>query len=127
MGLIDLAKDDAKEITSDLDGFAVEITVTDKDGRTEVVNGTSARHNMDFDEAGVASSGAQAHCTIHEGILSDAGFTVRDSENLVSVKGWLVSFRNSAGQMIDYIVMEQIADETVGLIPMILGEYTPDE
>lgn len=128
MGVFDFARDDIKDITSDLDGFGIKIELFDRKNETshEVV-GTRSRHHLGIDEEGVMVSDTNAHISISEPVLLEAGVQVRDANNECRMLQFAAKFQDSNGIERWYVVREQFPDDAVGLIVMILGEAGGDE
>lgn len=116
-----LARRDARRILTEM-GFETEVTFTS--GETIVrVNALTPVHHLSFDTEGQAVNTKNAHITVSEEALLEAGFSTRNTEGEVYMRGVLVSFSDSTGEQKTYTVKENHADETLGVIMLILGSY----
>lgn len=124
-GLLQLAKRDAKKIVTS-GGFQESMSITTKDGNTTVsLTGFATKHHMSFDTDGLPSNTKNVHVTIDENILIANGYPVRNNKGEVALNLHRVSYPDSTGAVKNYIVTETFPDETLGLITLILGDYTP--
>ncbi|MBP1638973.1 MAG: hypothetical protein H6Q17_556 [Bacteroidetes bacterium] len=80
-------------------------------------------HHLSFDTDGAPVNSKQAHITVSEKILTDAGFTVRNSNNEVYLINAIVKFADFSGVEKSYTVKENFADDTLGVIFLMLGKY----
>jgi hypothetical protein len=125
MGLLDMARGDMERFTSDDSGFfASSATITSVDGETTLdVKGLHTKHHTSYDEEGRVISTKQASISISEKQFITAEFTVRNSKGEVSMKGCVIEVADSTTSAKKYIVRENFADEALGLIVLILGDY----
>ena len=125
MGIIEQAKLDVQDITSNLDGFGVTLTLTAPTSETIDVVGLHTKHHLSLDfETGRALNSTNAHCSFSETELIDLGFiSIRNSKGEVDLKGYKVDIKDSTGTLKNYVIKEWFPDETVGLIVCILGQY----
>jgi hypothetical protein len=122
MGILDLAKRDIEQITTNLDGFAVNMTfVTPDEQTTAEIKGTTAKHNLGFDTEGLPVSEINANVSVSEETFIKAGYPVRDGDNRVSLLNHRVTVKDSSGADNDFVVREQFPDETIGLIVLVLN------
>jgi len=127
MGLNDIAKSDWNKITSDAGatGAGQELIFQSKGNNIAIVNGLATTHHMsvEFDpESGREKkvSTKNAHCSVSESLLIDAGYPVRNSDNRVDMVGDTVTYTNSAGITLRYSIAACFPDETIGVIMCIL-------
>jgi hypothetical protein len=119
----DLAKGDFKTITSNVDGWGTAIKVSTPDGLTSVdIVGLAIKHHIQVDSEGLAMNGKNAHVSISEEVLTDAGYTVRVSEE-VRLENHTVEWKDSTGIDKKYVIREVYPDEKVGLLVCILGDF----
>lgn len=121
------AKKDMQRFTADDSGFfAVSCVIKTPDGQTSiVVKGLHTRHWMGFDPDGVAVHTAIASLSVSEQQFIDGGFTVRDANDEVDLKGHLIDAPDSNGVIKNYVLREVFPDENLGLLILILAEYKP--
>jgi hypothetical protein len=119
--VLTLARNDARRIISQM-GFETEITLV-KDSLEVSVNGMGLVHHLTFDTDGLPVNSKSAHITVTEGDLNEVEFTCRNANGEVYMRDVLVSFADSTGTVKTYIVEENYADETLGIIFLNLGKY----
>ncbi len=122
MGLIDQAKSDIKDITSNPDEFGVSIAFTAPTGETATINGLHSKHHMGMDTDGNRVNSKNAHISISEELLTAQNYPVRKTGE-VNLKDHKVSVKDSTGISKNYVIREWFQDETVGLITCILGDH----
>ena len=128
MGRItDLARADWKRLTT-IGGFEENITFkTPSSFVTPVevtVQGLATKHHLSVDTDGNAVSSKNVHISVHEDVLNDVSYPVRDTTTLeVSLINHLISFPDSTGVLKNYVVLQSFPDETVGMITCILGDF----
>lgn len=123
MGLLETAKQDIQNFTSNLEGFGVEITLTAPTAEVAIVNGLHTKHHLGYNTEGVQVNTKNAHVSISEQLLVDAGYPVRSASGEVNLTGHLVDVKDSTGLVKNYVIREWFPDETIGLIVCILGDY----
>lgn len=121
MGLIQQAKLDIQQITSNLNDFGVEITLLNPTGETITITGLHTKHHMTYDAEGKPINGRNAHLSFSEGVL--VNYTIRNSKGEVDMKGHVATINDSTETPKTYVVREWFPDETIGLIVCILGDY----
>jgi len=119
------ARRDMRRFTADDSGFfAVSCVIKTPDvGTSIVVKGLHTRHWMGFDPDGVAVHTAIASLGVAEQQFIDGGFVIRDSNDEVGMKGFLIDAPDSNGNIKNYVLREVFPDENLGLLILILGEY----
>lgn len=124
MSLYDEAMEDAKEYTTDADGFSTPITLTAKTGEIALVRGQFTKHHLNIDSEGKQVSGKNASICVSEGAILEANpdfpTRVNKEANMRFVK---VSCKDSTGQTCLYQVDTCFADELLGLFTCILGDF----
>lgn len=123
MGLIDQIRQDAKKYTSDLPGWAVEITLASPLGATATINGLHSKHHLGLDTDGNRVNVKNAHISFHESVAIAAGYPIRNSNNEVSLRNHRVRVKDSTGVDCLYIINEWFPSETTGIIVCILGDF----
>lgn len=123
MSLLDQAKADIEQITTNTDEWARTMVFTAPDSSTAQVRGTHAKHHLSVDSDGVPVNSRNAHVSVAEQEFIDAGYTIRNSEGKVSLKDHTVTVKDSTGNDVTYIIREWYPDETIGLIVCILGDF----
>jgi hypothetical protein len=124
MNLMDEAKQDILEITSDADnGFGKEITFTAPDNSEATVTGLHTKHHLGVDSDGNAINTKNAHIAVSESLLTDQNYPVRNSKGEVSLRNHIVSVSDSTGTVCTYKIKETYPNESTGLIVCILSDY----
>ncbi len=140
MTLYDVAKADVERITSGPEwGADITFAVPGSGGGvfdmtfdqtfrnaviTAQVKGIHVKHHLSFDsETGKSVNGKRAHVSVSEKFLVDAGYPVRNSKLQVEMEDHLVKVIDSTGVLFTYVIRETFADERVGLIVCILGDF----
>jgi len=127
--LFDLVKRDAKFFINK-GGYQVDIEMITKDGsKTINITGWAIKVSGSFDSDGNQVNTKNVHITIDESILTSLGYPVRtDKKGGISEVDLLhhkVNFKDSSGEVKNYLVRENIPDENLGLITLWLGDYKP--
>jgi hypothetical protein len=124
MNLLEMAKADIEDITSDAEGFSSELTITTPDGNTSAtIRGLHAKTHMGFDTDGARVNSKNARASFSEKFLLDVNYPVRNAAGEVSIKDHRLRAKDSTGFDKEYIIREGYPDETVGLIVCILGDF----
>lgn len=128
MGLIEQAKADIEQITSDPDEWAVRLRFTSRlTGISADVYGLHTKHHYGFNlDTQKPFNAKNAHCSTSEGPLTLLGYPVRNSDREVQMKGDKVDATDIAGNTWTYVIDECVPDETVGLLLFILGDWEPN-
>jgi hypothetical protein len=119
--VLTLARSDARRILSGM-GFETEITLANSEKSVKVY-GLAPVHHLTFDTEGQPVNSKNAHATVSEESLKEAGFPPRNSNGEVYMRGVLCTFSDSSGEEKTYTVKENYADESLGVIVLILGKY----
>jgi hypothetical protein len=122
MNLLDAARRDVKTINSNGNDFAVDITFTTPDDAiTVTVKGRYVRRYVPVDtEAGTVNSRVTA-ISFSESTLTDASYPVR-TDGEVDLRRHKISFTDITDTVKNFYAAEIQADETTGLITVILNE-----
>lgn len=124
MSTLDRAKQAMQRITSDVNGFAVNVDITNiHTGEMVTVPMLHTKHHLGIDTDGVRVNSRNAHISFSEKLLNDAGVDIRNVKEDVSVKRWKVSVSDSTGVKKNYVIRETFPDETLGLIVCVLDDY----
>jgi hypothetical protein len=123
MGLMDQAKADIKQITSNAEEFGKEITLTAPDDSVATVIGLHTKHHLGVDTDGNRINTKNAHISVSESLLTDQSYPVRGSDGEVSLKNHKVSVSDSTGTVCTYRIKETYPNESTGLIVCILSDY----
>lgn len=122
--IFQLAKRDAKKFVTS-GGFEETITlVTPTKDKTLTLTGFATKHHINFDSDGNQINSKNVHICISESDLVANSYPVRNAKNEIFLLKHLVSFPDSSGVIKNYVVRENYPDETLGLIVLILGDYT---
>lgn len=120
MSLVEQARRDVLQITTNKAEWGVDIMFTNPDGTQETIAGTATKHHLSIDNEGAPVNAKNASCTFCESALT---LPIRNTAGEVSLKGWKATWKDSTGSNITYMVREWFPDETLGLIVCILGDY----
>jgi hypothetical protein len=133
MGLMDVAIADAAEFTANDNDFGVEILLTAPNEQTATVNGYATKHHLKLD----ASSGQVVNAKNASVVVSEANILAANPNYPVRILDQaspfyrevkmikhLVSVADSSGVIKNYQCAENFADEALGLITLILEDYS---
>jgi len=122
--IFQLAKRDAKHIVTK-GGFEVNLILrTPAQDLSIEITGFATKHWNSFDSDGTPINAKNVHVCVSESDLVSKGFPVRNSKGEVSMLKCKISFSDSSGVEKNYVVRETMPDETLGLIVLILGDFT---
>ena len=121
-GLIEQAKGDWQRFSSDLKTWGTAITLTAPTAEVANIAGIATNHHIGVDTDGNPINTKNAHITISEQLLIDAGYPVR-MNNEVSLIEHRVSYKDSTGVTKEYVIEETFPDETIGMITCILNDF----
>lgn len=105
---------------------ASECVFTSRSGPTATVQATANKIGRRADPStGLVENVISASIVVAESVLltANAAYPIRNGEGKVFMNGDLVNVADNSGVVKNYIVAETIADETVGLITLMLGFY----
>lgn len=123
MGLVEQAKKDWRQITTNTDsGFGTAIVLTAPSSSQLSIKGLATKHHIGIDTDGNMVHSKNAHISFSEEQLSDASYPVRDANGDVNLTGHRATWIDSTGTSVTYIIREFFPDETIGVILCILGE-----
>lgn len=126
MNILDRAKRDIKNITSNTGDFAVEITFIAPDSTTVTITGLHTKIYLNVDEMGNPISSKKAHISVSEKSLTDLDYPVRNTKGEVNLVKHRVNVKDSTGIEKNYITQIILPNETVGLITIILEDYASE-
>lgn len=121
MGLLEMARQDLKDITSNLNDFSVPATFVAPGGETITINVLHTKHHLKIDTDGNPVNSKNAHISFSESNM--IGYTVRNVSGEVNLKGHRVTVKDSTGVDKQYMIRQWFPDETLGLIVCILGDF----
>jgi len=121
MGLIDQARADLVQITSNEDDFGVPIAFEAPTGETKSIVGFHSKHHLARDTDGRQVSAKNAAISFAESLMTD--YPVRGASGEVNLKNHKVTVKDSTDVDKVYVIREWFPDETLGLIVCILGDY----
>lgn len=122
MSLLDQAKADIQQITSNIDEFAREIIFVAPTSETVTINGLHTKHHLGVDNEGNMVNSKNAHLSFSEKLLTDEGYPVRINGE-VNLKGHKVTVVDSTGNPCTYVIRQWFPNESIGLITCILGGF----
>lgn len=119
MSLLDIAREDIEDITTDIDDFGIVMHFVNEDGSKEAdIKGIFARHHIDVNRNGVAFNSRQAHVSVSELEFDNADYPIRNSDGEVTLSKHKVTVEG-----ITYIINQWFPSDTTKLITLILGKY----
>ena len=104
-------------------GFETAATFIPISGDSISVDIIAMKHHLSYDTEGAAVNSKNTHITVSEEILTDAGYVVRNAGGEVALINHKVEYADSTGVVKKYIISENYADETVGIITCTLTDY----
>lgn len=116
--LLEQARKDAQIILSS-GGFENDLTITNGTA-TITCKGLAPVHHIQINADGQPMNSKTAHVTVHEDDLT--GLTVR-VDGKVFLRNAIVEFTDVSGISKKYSVKENFADDTIGVIVLILSDY----
>jgi len=137
MSLLVAARDKIREITSNLNEWAVLMTFKtpavvafdykfDFGFNTQnmfTLSGTHTKHHLGINaETGQKVNAKTASVTVSEKFFIQNGYPIRDANDEVALIGHQVAVKDSTGKICTYVVRESYADETLECIVCILGD-----
>lgn len=125
--LLDRARLDASNIASN-SGFSSDVELTTKDETLTVqTSGLSTKHHINLDSDGLPINSKNAHVCLSEKELTELGVQVRDLNGEVNLLGCKVKIKDSSGVIREYVITENLPNETLGLIVCILGDNAENQ
>jgi hypothetical protein len=118
MGLMDQARADIEQITSDENGWGTEMVFTAPTDETATIFGIFVEHHTTFNPEGVNTNAKFTHCSFSERLLTVEGYPTRDDNDEVDFSNHKVVIKGKK-----YVIREWKPDETVGLISCSLGDF----
>jgi len=105
-------------------GFSALISFTNISGsETAEVNGLVSKHNLSINpETGLPVNSKNAHISVAESVLLEAGYTTRVNGE-ISLRNHKVVWTDASGTAFSYRIDEVFPSETTGLIVCTLGIY----
>jgi hypothetical protein len=120
MDLLAQARKDAKTFLTG--GFSTGITF-DNNVLSATVQGIAFKHHLSIEEGtGAPVNSKNTEASVSEQALLDAGFITRNANNEIDMKGWKVTYTDSAGISAKYLIDESRPDEGLGIIVLVLGD-----
>lgn len=123
MGLIEQARKDLQQITSNLDEFGVSVSFAAPTLETAEIVCLAIKHHLDFNNEGISVSTKTARVSFSEKLLTDLGYPTRNAKGEVNLAGHTVTWADSTGTDKKYVIGEWFADETLGFIFCKLKDY----
>ncbi len=120
MGIRDLAKADAQDITTDLNGWAANITITKPGEAAAVIQGLHSKIHLNMDSEGNVVSTKKATVSFSEGALP---WSIRYANQEVDLYDFIYEVADSTGVVKKYSSKLWLPDELVGLIVVMLDNY----
>ncbi len=132
MGLLEQAREDNAQITSNENDFAVPIEMIAPTEQIAIFNCSHIKHHTAVDDLGQRTNSKTASVTINESVLliANPNYPIRltsgDHSGEVDLRGHLVNAPDSTGEIKKYVVKSWYPNETIGSIVIILNDYSPE-
>lgn len=123
MGIMEQAMKDIQMITSDLNDFAVEITISSNAGHTANISAIYSDHTTMYDENGLPINGKKTNVSFSELLLTAVNFPTRNQNGIIAMLGFKVTISYQDGRVRTYIVDDVRPDYSVNLITLLLSEW----
>ena len=123
MSTLDRAKAAVKRITSNTDGFAVNVVLTTPTSSTINITGITSKIHLGVDTDGNVASSRKVHLSFAESQITDMGLSIRNAKGDVDLRKYIFAIPDSNGVVKKYSLAVNIPDETIGLITVILEDY----
>jgi len=123
LNLNDIAASDWRTFSSDPLGFGKAISFTAPGGEIADAVGLTTKHHIGLDTDGNVVNSKNAHFSVSESILVEAGYPTRDASGEVNFAGHKVAIVDSTGLSKNYVIEEWFPDESIGVITCILGDF----
>ena len=105
-------------------GWGTDVTFSPTFGGVgTVVTCLASKIGISIGEDGLPVNEKNAHITVSEQALTDAGYTVRNGNGEVDMINHFVSYTDSSGNTHNYQINTTMPDETLGGIYCVLGDY----
>lgn len=123
MSILEQARRDYADISSNTNDFGVALLFTAPNNTTASVAGLVSTISLAVDTDGNPVNSRTCRVSISEKVLTEAGYTTRSSgeANLVGHK---VAFNDSTGTTKNWVITQCMPDETLGVLFLILGELS---
>lgn len=137
MGLLETARNQIRDITSNLSEWGVLMTFKtpavstfdytfDESFNTNqmfTMRGLHTKHHLGINQdSGQRVNTKNASVTVSERFFTQNGYPLRDANNEVNMNGHQVAVKDSTGKICTYIIREWYPDETLECIVCILGD-----
>ena len=117
--LLDKARRDAKKYSQG--EFSTDITFVEED---VVVQGLASKHHMSYDpQTGIPVSSLNAHISVNETVLNDAGIDTRNASKQFTLKNRKISWIDASSESCIYLIDNVYPDELLGLLVCTLGRW----
>lgn len=120
MSLLEQAKQDIQDITSNLDEFGVEMTFTAPTGETATIAGLHKKVRHPFDTEGNLVDTTTAVVSFSEALLTEQAYPVR-TNGKVDLQNHTIAVKDSTDTTKNYKVKSWYPDQTLGFIVVILA------
>lgn len=128
MNILDIARQDIRDISSDANAFAVSADWLAPTGQMLTANVLHTKHHKTFNVIkGEYENGKNAHVSIAEALFVEGNYPCRNSAGEVHLEKHQVRVPDSTGTVCHYRIMSWYPSETVGLIVCILSDLDDAE
>lgn len=125
MGLMTSIRDSIALLTSDNEGFGVNILLESPTGETAEIKGLHSKHHLAVDGNGNRVNSKNAHITFSESVLIAANpvYIIRDAQGNVNLKKHKVTVQDSTGNDCTYVMSQWFPNESTGTIICTLSDF----
>ena len=120
--ILDLARRDANFIIKS-GGLQSDIIFRNPLGDDVPVQGIATKHHMSYDEDGQLQNAKNAHITVNESDLTDAGIVTRNGTGEVYLLNMQVAVADSTGVVKEYVIRQNWPNETLGHIVCLISDF----
>lgn len=118
---LEFVQDDIQRIMNDK--FTEIITFEAPDETSVQIRGFVSKHNLSIDPSnGLPVNTRNAHISVFENNLIDAGYTTRNADNEIELYGHKVTF-SLFERSLTFLINEAQPSDTQGVVVCTLGEY----
>lgn len=124
MGIMDLARRDARKIATDSDGFAEEVKLIHPSGDELIVNALTTIHHTSFDpDSGSIVNTLNGSICVSETDLIEGNYVYLNAAGEVQFYKHKVDVTQANGTTKRYMIQQWFPDKRLGLIVLILQDY----
>lgn len=118
-----MAKNDAQFINTRSEDFAIDATITAKDGTVFTGKLIKNNHTTSYNEIGQKVNVRTTNVCVGCAALIEENFPFKNSGGEVAMIGYVIEFIDAFGTSKKHMVAEQYPDDDLGIIVLILADY----